>query len=180
MARRVLIAEAAVVALLVAFVIAGLPLYVFPHTDEPTKKADAVFVLGPPSQPRLAYAEQLMDEGYAKTLVLSIKPQRTAADRVAACDDERDYRVKCFVADPNTTQGEAQQLRNLAEANDWTHVIVVTFRSHITRARVIMERCYPGDLEMVAAPKRYHPIEWIREYLYQSGAFVKVALDPSC
>ncbi|RFA15155.1 hypothetical protein B7R21_03740 [Subtercola boreus] len=180
LARRVLAAEAVVVALVLVFVIVGLPLYVFPHTDEPTKKADAVFVLGPPSQPRLEFAEKLMADGYAKTLVLSIKPERTEANRVAACDDDLGYKVKCFIADPNTTQGEAETLQSLAEANNWTHVIVVTFDSHITRARVLMERCYTGTLQMVAAPKRYHPVEWIREYLYQTGAFVKVALDPSC
>lgn len=179
LARWVLFAEGAFTAAIVTFAGIGIPLYVFPVTDQLTH-ADAVFVLGPPSAPRVAYAEKLMQEGYADHLVLSTKPTDSRSPYVAACNDELPYPVDCFVAQPNTTQGEAEALKSMAEKNGWNTVIVVTFQSHITRARILMQRCYGGTLEMAAAPRRYSVTDWIREYLYQSAAFVKVAAVTAC
>ena len=76
----------------------------------------------------------------------------------------------CFVPDPPTTKGEGRELRRLAARDGWRTVIVVTFRPHISRARFILERCFDGDLIMVASPGRISLPRWASEYVYQTLA----------
>jgi hypothetical protein len=59
-------------------------------------------------------------------------------------------------------------------------VIVVTARPHISRARLIVERCFPGEIIMVESP---HPMpwhRWIYEYAYQTAAFGRALLFTGC
>ncbi|MGM7777510.1 YdcF family protein [Arthrobacter sp. KNU-44] len=164
---------------------AGLFLYVEPPADAP-KHADVLFVLGP-ADDRVDYAEKLMDQGYAHTLVISVPQGVAGYPRLTLCDEQRPYRIICFKPDPGTTQGEARELRTLAQENGWKSANVLTAQYHVTRARVIVQRCFQGELNMVSyqkdlpllSTKKSTP-SWAYMYAYQTAAFVKVALNQEC
>ncbi len=176
---------AVIAALAIFWAVAGIFLYVAPPSDEP-KHADVLFVLGPPDQ-RMVYAEQLMQQGYAPTLAVSSPVDEHGRFEASICGAQRSYRIICFKPDPFTTQGEARALKDLSQKYGWTSANVLTAQFHVTRARVIVDRCYKGDLHMVAYRNGLPLLSlsdptnsWVYEYLYQTAAFVKVALHPEC
>ncbi|WP_175460550.1 YdcF family protein [Arthrobacter sp. ok909] len=173
------------VPILLLWAAAGLFLYVTPPSDAP-RHADVLFVLGPPDS-RIAYAEQLMEQGYARTLAVSVPLDKHGSPGLALCNERRTYRIICFRPAPFTTQGEARELKELTDKNGWTSADVLTVQFHLTRARVVVQRCYTGDLSMVAYRQNLplisftKPIEsWAYQYAYQTAAFVKVALNEAC
>lgn len=164
---------------------AGVFLFVAPATNAP-RKADVLFVLGPPDE-RVGYAEELMDQGYASTLAISVTPDDDGNPEPPICNTLRAYRVVCFVPDPYTTQGEARALRSMANEYGWKTADVLTVQSHVTRARIIIERCYKGSLSMVAYLQNLPLLSleqpsrsWVYRYVYETAAFAKVALDQEC
>ena len=77
--------------------------------------------------------------------------------------------VTCFTPNPATTQGEAQEIRRLAAAQHWNTIIVVTSTYHVSRARMIIERCFDGRLEVVAARTHISLLDWAYQFAYQTG-----------
>lgn len=176
--RRALITVAVVLAVAVA---AGWPLYVNPavdsaSTDDP---ADAIVVLG--GEPQAAsFGLRLLNDGDARDLVLS-NPYGPPpwGDLSSLCPDRPAPRVTCFAPDPSTTRGEARQIGRLAAQNGWDDVIVVAPTFHISRARMIVKRCYPGRLRMVEyRPNR--PLLWPYHYVYQTFGFAKAGVLRGC
>ena len=157
--RRRWIRPAAIVLVLagLGLGLGGHQLYVSPDLDPfpPGERVDAVLALGGLTE-TAEFARTLVASGGAPVLVLSNPYEPgTAPTLDAACADPAiTYRVICFVPDPSTTRGEAQQLRDLAQAHGWTRVAVVAPTFHISRARLLVRRCFPGTLLMVALPVR--------------------------
>lgn len=183
--KRLLRPVAVIAAFAIFWAVAGIFLYVAPPADQP-KHADVLFVLGPPDD-RISYAEQLMHRGYAHTLAVSSPIGKDGRFEAAICGAQRSYRIICFKPDPFTTQGEARALKNLSDQYGWKSANVLTAQFHVTRARVIVNRCYTRDLHMVADRKSLPLISltdptssWAYQYLYQTAAFVKVAVHPDC
>lgn len=178
--RRTAIAVGAVIAVAVA---AGIPVYVLPAVDPVPEHVDAVYVLGPPTRARTDLGRRLVAEGVADTLLISVWPSDLDAPPgekdVVACD-EPGMRVICFSADPRTTQGEARDLAEYARSNGWDSVAVITQTPHITRARVLLERCWSGELSMLSSGEPHTLGEWAYEYVYQTGAFAKVLAQQEC
>lgn len=180
---RALIAAGTIYVALVAILSTiGTAAYVFPHTDRPAK-TDVVFVIGPPTTSRLALAEKMVKKGLSTNVMISVSPdgRYNSAKNISLCEDESSrYRVYCGVPDPFTTQGEARWLKAMAAEHGWTSATVITFTPHITRARVLMDRCFTGDLRMVADRRPLSLDTWVYQYLYQTGAFLRVAIDQDC
>jgi DUF218 domain len=148
-----------------------------PALDQPTN-VDAVVVLGPPSAARIAAALALLAGQRSQQLVVSVP---SPARQPGLCrTPPAGVTVSCFDPDPRTTRGEAEQVRRLAAARHWSSIIVVTSKFHISRARLIVGRCFAGRLEMVSASEHISFAEWAYQYLYQSGGYVKAFLHPSC
>ncbi len=181
-------AVAIVVAAALVMGVVGAPVYVLPATDDPAP-VDAVYVIGPPTDERMELAQDLIDQGLSDTLLVSIPD----ADGVytamldtyeranTACDGGIEgAEVLCFEPDPFTTRGEARYLRDLAAERGWSRVSVITFTPHITRTRVIMERCFDGDLTYLDPGGFIPPWVWVYQYGYQTAGFVKVALADGC
>lgn len=178
--RRLLGFAIALTAAFVAAALAGLPLYAFPAVDEP-RRADAVVVLGPPHGHGIQTGEELMDAGYADALAVSVDAYGIDSGiALDACHEDRPYRVVCVHPDPFTTEGEAQWVRRLAEANGWTSVIVVTYPYHVTRARYLFDRCGVPGAMFVSNGDDPGPAVLAEMYVYQSAAFVKAWIDPGC
>lgn len=170
---------ASIVGLAVAVTLIGLPFYVFPRTDTPTV-SDVVFVIGPPYKTRLDIAEKIIDDGLAKNYMISVDSE--VAHWIPACKNKTygGVTVYCAQPEPFTTQGEAEWLRTMVQLHHWNSAIVVTQTPHISRARLWFERCFSGQLQMVADPKPMQLRDWIYQYAYQTAAYVKAFIFTSC
>lgn len=133
---------------MVAFAAATAYLFVWPETDTPPADADAVVVLSGGRGHRLAEGRKLIAEGVSDTLVISdgLDPGWVEAARL--CETER---AICFTPDPYSTQGEARWIAQEAKQRGWDSVVVVTSTYHVRRTRMIVERCFDGDLAVVGA-----------------------------
>lgn len=162
--------------------------YAFPHIDQPTR-SDAVLVLGPPTVQRLRVALQLVDDGTVDQMVISVPEDVRDDDEHTLvrdlCRGDTDYPVECITPDPFTTQGEARLASELLDEEDWRSMIVVTSVTHVSRARMLFDRCVPASdgsrrIEFVSDHRDYDLGRWISEYVYQTGAWIKAIISPEC
>lgn len=158
-----------------AFAVAGLPVYVFPPSDEVTQ-ADLIYVIGPPTNERVAIERALRLEGVADQSLYSVSLQGGwSEERMAVCREED---VFCEHPTPFTTQGEADHLNGFAAEHGVDKTIVLTFTPHVARTRYIFGKCYDGDVDVVAVDEHLGVAEWIYEYAYQTAGFVKAWFTP--
>lgn len=161
----------------------GHRLYVNPTVDDlgPGESVDAVVALGGMVE-TATFAQSLVERGAAPILVLSdpYSPQvgrpvhRTCASRPSR------YQIICFNPDPSTTRGEAREIEALARAHNWTRVAVVAPTFHISRARLLVRRCYPNTLLMLAMPTHVAWSNWTYQYVRQTLGYVKAAVSRTC
>jgi uncharacterized SAM-binding protein YcdF (DUF218 family) len=160
-------------ALLLAWLVATAVLFVWPRTDD-AGRADAIVVLSGGRNSRLDPALRLMERHVAPVLVISGAGYDEAwrkARRLCA-DGARRFRVLCFDPKPYSTRGEAEEIARLARRHDWRRVDVVTSRYHVFRARIVLRRCYHGDMAMIGTRYRWQeaPLDYVAEWgklLYQ-------------
>ncbi|MGX1804460.1 YdcF family protein [Nocardia sp. NPDC055321] len=180
--RRPVRAGLAVLVLLGVFVAAGFPVYVRPQVD-PLRHADAIVVLGGEGIDRYAYGIELARRGYAATVLFSnpYGPD-TALDEVREpCrTPPAGVALECFAPDPPTTLGEGRALARIARERGWRTVIVVTMRPHLSRARYILARCFPGELIMAPSPLEISPAYWAWSYVYQTVGYARAFLTRGC
>jgi hypothetical protein len=172
---RQLVAAVAVVAAAAAVVgVIGLPVYVFPPQVSPPP-ADVVYVIGPPKPWRLELGEQLIREGLADSMVVSVYDVG-----VPFCTEEHDFDVLCIHPEPFTTQGEARAIRDLMAENSWDAVTVITTTPHIVRTRLRMEHCVPDGITVIGRATGLDLSGWLYQYTYQTLAFAKAWATPEC
>ncbi|MFV0286782.1 MAG: YdcF family protein [Demequina sp.] len=169
--------------LVIAVAAAGWPLYVSPGTDQPGE-TDVAYVIGPPTDERMKAALDLLESGSTDTLMVSVDTadaQYSLAQ--AACAGAAPfsgYTVLCEKPEPFSTRGEAQWLEREVEANGWTSASVITFRPQVKRAEMLMERCFSGDLAMIDSGESLNTFDWVYQYVYQTGAFMRAGLTIDC
>lgn len=165
MIRRILLVLAVLVAV---WLVACAFLFVWPRTDTPPAHADAVVVLSGGLNRRLDPALALVRRGVAPVLAIS-SPFRgkwpRAQDLCTGRVKPAGFHVLCFQPKPFSTQGEARAIARLARLRGWSRVVVVTSTFHVTRARMLFRRCYPGRLWLVGSswPWWKLPEEWASE-----------------
>lgn len=183
--RTVRAAIALLVAVLVLVGITGF--WVFSRaTVDAVEPADAVVVLGGEHDGREEYALSLARQGFASTVLLS--DPYPAADSVMTrlCDTRQGgIEVLCRRPVPSTTRGEAILAKQLAVERNWTRIIVVSWRFHLPRARLIFGQCYssePGAVLFRAVPRSYEysVLRWEFTYAYQYFGFIKAITQGSC
>jgi uncharacterized SAM-binding protein YcdF (DUF218 family) len=165
--------------LVVAWLAACAYLFVWPRDDEPVR-ADAVVVLAGGRKLRLEKALELMRRNVADTLVISDGEADGWLEANRLCDGASvPFRVVCFKPDPYSTQGEAQGVARLGRERGWTSVAVVTSRFHVYRARMLFERCFAGDVDVVAA--RYKLRYLVTALFWETGKLsYALTLDRDC
>ena len=150
---------------LVIFLALTAKLFVWPQTDVP-RRAGAIVVLGSNNADdirRVAEGEKLFKAGDAPMLAISTGLR---------CPINATMRVTCFSPRPNTTQGEARFVERMARKDHLRSVIVVAGRPQATRARLRVERCFTGAIEVVGVDPRSFE-QWIYQVAYEWGATIK-------
>jgi uncharacterized SAM-binding protein YcdF (DUF218 family) len=151
--RRVWLAVAAVLAVLVT--VASALLFVWPATDPPGR-ADAVLVFAGKRE-RLAEGIRLQRAGVAPVLVISDGGRPGSRNGRACRTPPPDLEVRCVTPRVSSTAAEATAFAGLAEREGWRSVVLVTSAYHVRRASLLLERCYPGQVAAVAAPRPANP-----------------------
>lgn len=126
-----------------------------PRADDPVP-ADAVVMLAGADDGRHLYARDLVEAGYADTLLVSNpggNSERVARRLCTGLSRPADAEVVCFSPDPRTTWGEAQAVAAIAEARGWERVLVVTNRPHTLRAGTWMRSATGLDVRMTPIEK---------------------------
>ncbi|WP_405160121.1 YdcF family protein [Nocardia sp. NBC_01499] len=173
--RRWAWAWLALIVVLAVAVTALWPVYVRPRTDTPAR-ADAILVLGGAHDGRERLALRMANDGLAPRVLIS-DPYEHSALINRICHGGYSFEVLCFDPSPRTTRGEGRELARLARANGWHRVIVVTFTPHISRARYILEKCWPGELLFTDPAPPLSIARWSYNYLYQSAGYLKAAFE---
>jgi len=171
---RFLIAGAALA--LAALGVATARLFVWPPHGMPAR-VDAIVMLNGPGN-RLPTALGLARAHRAPVAVISRgSPQWVTGGNCAP--QIPGVRVICFSPDPATTQGEAEFAGRLARRYHWHSLVLVTTTPQDTRARLRMERCFPGSIYVMTAPLRAY--DWPYALAYEWGATIKaLVLQRSC
>ena len=172
--RKLRLILAVVVVVLAAFgAYAFIHLGTFLAREDPLSKADAIFVLAGTQMTRALEGADLYLEGAAPRLVLSreyLEPafaiiERRGAPLSSQVERSRDVLIKLGVPPAalilpdrlhGSTADEAITLRELAQANRWHTVIVVTSKFHLRRAGFAMRRELSGTgVQVLMRGSRY-------------------------
>lgn len=174
--RRATAWVAGTLATLVALVaLAGLPIYVFPPQEE-VGSADLIYVLGPPTPARIAAERSMREEGVADLSLYSVRSgQPGGPQKPDVCDEAG---VACQRPDPFSTKGEALLLSEFAADHDVQRTVVLTVTPHVARTRYIFDKCFDGDVTVVAVDQHLSLADWIYQYAYQTSAFYKAWTTP--
>jgi uncharacterized SAM-binding protein YcdF (DUF218 family) len=136
--------------------------FVRPTTDGPVA-ADAIVMFGGAGE-RFETAVELAEEGWADVLVISDPMGEgdrysahgwfclDGASRPGARARTRGYEVICFDPETDTTRGEARYIAQLAEDRGWRRIDLVTTTEQATRARMMVSRCWDGEVASVTVP----------------------------
>jgi uncharacterized SAM-binding protein YcdF (DUF218 family) len=150
--RTILRVTAGFVALLAVAGAAVGAAVLWPTTDNP-QRVDAVVVLSGDHGERLARAKELLAAGVAPILVLVGEPD--SAENLDMCAGRTAFTVVCLRPEPDSTRSEAASVAELARSRNWRTLAVVTSTPHVTRARILFDRCFSGSLQMVGADLPY-------------------------
>jgi hypothetical protein len=169
--RKTLIVLAAVFVVACA---ATARLFIWPTQGMPSR-VDAIVMLDSPGHP-LAFAVRLAGQHRAPFLVVS---QGTPASRDPCPRRVPGVTLICFNPTPPTTQGEAEFVGRLAEKYHWQSIAVVAITTQDSRARLRVERCFPGHVYVVTAPIKLST--WPYQISYEWAALVKaLVFQRSC
>ena len=164
------VAAAVVVAL--ALVALNLRLFVYPASSTPAH-ADAVVVLAGGNGERLDKGLELVRDGLAPNLVISTGPD-------TLCSNDHEFAVFCFLPDPDDTRGEAEAIGRIATQEGWHHLVLVTSDYHATRARLLLDRCFDGTVDVSTADSGKDPISLLWAIGHEWGGLVEAALHQDC
>jgi uncharacterized SAM-binding protein YcdF (DUF218 family) len=162
----------AFVVVVIALVALNLRLFVWPPSSTPAH-ADAVVVLAGGDGERLDKGLELVRNGLASNLVVSTPPDRLCTNHYA-------FEVYCFLPKPDDTRGEAEAVGRIAEQEGWHTLVLVTSEYHATRARLLLERCFAGTVDVSTAHSGKNPISLLWAIGHEWGGLIETALHESC
>ena len=175
--RWLLVLALAIVAgVATAVTIGTINLFVHPFVDRP-RQVDAVVVLGPGLHgERLREGMQMMQKGFGKVLLISQPQNRGWAAGSRLCSGRSSFEVICFRATPFTTRGEAKEVVALGSRNHLRSVLVVTSTYHVSRVRLLYERCFAGEVDVVGADPKASLTEWVGHIVHEWGGLAEARL----
>jgi hypothetical protein len=165
--RRRRIVLAALGAVILVFLAATARLFVWPDRGMPAR-VSAIVMLDAPGGNVLKAAVDLARQDRAPFLVVSLG---TPESGYRCPRPVPRVKLICFNPDPATTQGEAEFVGRLAAAHRWRSLAVVTITPQASRARLRLERCFPGPIYAMTVPISL--TYWPYQIAYQWAALVK-------
>jgi uncharacterized SAM-binding protein YcdF (DUF218 family) len=155
-------------ALVLVVVFAGLTarVLIWPAQGMPSH-VDAIIMMAGPGD-RQTVATRLAREHRAPVLVISRGQHGYSGPCPPAVPG---VRLICFNPNPGNTRGEAEFAAKLARKYHWHSVVLVTTAEQDSRARMLMRRCYGGEVYVVTAPQALSAVPG--EILYGWGALLK-------
>jgi hypothetical protein len=159
----------AVAVVLVVFVVATVRLFIVPTTNAP-EKSGAIVILGGSGGTVVRAGVSLAEEGYAPLLVISLRPDEACIPSLLELTVS--VKVRCFHANPQTTQGEARAIAHLAAVDHLHRIIVVAPTAQVTRARLRVGRCYSGQILMEGV-RSGSALTWPYDIAYEWAALAK-------
>jgi uncharacterized SAM-binding protein YcdF (DUF218 family) len=163
-------AGAVVAVLVLLWVGISAKLFIWPARDPVAgAHADAVVVLNF-SGPRWQVAEALARERAAPVMLVSVASVEWNCPRVSFPG----VRLQCFRPNPFSTMGEARYAAQQARQHDWHSLILVTSLPQATRARVRVERCFSGSVQVVVARPPLPTFAY--DVVYEWGALAKALI----
>lgn len=150
---RVLAAVLVVVTVVLVFTALRWVLWL-PEDDPVTADAVVVFAGGRDGD-RFERALELMEDGVAPTVVISIGNDRwhRGTGLGELCDKgSLDFAVVCVAPTPDTTIGEAALFAEVARSRGFEDLVVVSSSWHLHRARLWLDRCHGGQAAVVGTP----------------------------
>jgi uncharacterized SAM-binding protein YcdF (DUF218 family) len=166
LSRRWRVVLGAALVLFVAFTVATAELLVWPAQGMPGHVSAIVVLAGPGD--RLPVAVGLADARRAQVLVVSLGYDGYGGSCPATPSG---VTVICFDPNPPTTRGEAEYVGRLARQDHWTSVVVVASRPQATRARLLVERCFAGQVYIATGPLALR--SWPYQLAYGWAALLK-------
>lgn len=158
--------------------VVALAAFRHPQTD-PLGDTDAYYVLASPGgADAVEHLNEWLPSG--KPLLVSTAPSLMELPHYQALCADQSGLVLCAHPEPFTTQGEARNLGRVAREQGWRSVTVISHRSHLTRARILMNRCFDGEVRMVPRNVERGKRVWLRALVYESGAMVKTVVMRGC
>jgi uncharacterized SAM-binding protein YcdF (DUF218 family) len=153
--------------------------FVWPDTDDPTR-ADAVVMFAGGRGERLPVALRMAERGVAPTLVVMNGTDPVWPQANELCAGKHTFTVVCPTPDPDTTQGEARIAAALASDEGWRSLILVTSDYHLHRAWILLDRCFDGDIALVAAHSDAGVVARTRNVLHEWFASIAATIDRDC
>ncbi len=95
---------------------------------------------------------QLAREHVAPVVIQSTLPEDATSD--TCLPPVTGTTIGCFSPVPPTTRGEARYIGQRGAAEHWSSVIIVTTPDHAWRARLRVQRCFPGEVYVETSPCR--------------------------
>lgn len=142
----------------------------------PASRVDALLVLSTQAGAH-DEARRLAEEGVTDRLLVST-PENAPASLCQESPGEAT--VECFAPDPVTTQGEAIVGTELARQHGVQSLGVLTFDHHIERTRLLVERCWDGELHMYEFQPERSRRGYVHDFVYAMAAYGKAFLTPGC
>jgi len=160
--------------LVITFSAATARLFIWPDQGMPPR-VSAIVMLDSPGN-SVSAALRLERQHRAPFLVIS---QGTYLSGPGCPPPIPRVRLICFNPAPVTAQGEAEFVGRLARKYHWHSIAVVTITSQASRARLRVERCFPGPVYVVTRPVAL--TSWPYEIAYEWGAMIKaLVLQRGC
>jgi len=155
-----------VLALLLAFGALTARVVIWPAQGMPSH-VDAIVMMAGPGD-RVPVALRLAREHRAPVLIVS---QGQHGYSSPCPPPVPGVQLICFDPDPGNTRGEAEYAARLAKVYHWNSVVLVTNAEQDSRARMLLRRCFPGEVYVVTAPQPLSSVPG--QILYGWGALLK-------
>ncbi len=98
------------------------------------------------------------------------------------CEDglRADVELHCLELAGADTRREAELLAEYATEQRWDHVVVVTSSYHLRRATLLVERCFDGRVDQIAAIPESSAAVWFGQVLHEWGGILETTLRRGC
>ena len=176
-AHRGLIAALTAALLAVGGAIAVFAFFLSPATSVPADSA-AIVVLSGDHGERVARALHLVSAGWSGTLVVDGKPDSPSTQRL--CQERESFEVVCLRPVPDNTHDEARAAARLAAERGWQSIMVVTSMQHVTRSRMLFQRCFKGQVRMVGVPPRSGVVKSTWAIIHETLGSAWALTHPGC